>query len=72
MEEEAKIEVARAQAEVADMRREHSKNMKFMNKTQLQEKDWERQGEMLKTSVRTDQLSAGCSCANCWSIVGEI
>ncbi|KAI0753894.1 hypothetical protein BC629DRAFT_1598564 [Irpex lacteus] len=57
VEEEAKIEVARAQAEVADMRREHSKNMKFMNKTQLQEKDWERQGEMLKTSLEKSELT---------------
>lgn len=52
VEEEAKLEVTRANAELSELRREHNKTVKSMNQTQLQEKDRERHGEMLKTSVR--------------------
>ncbi|KAI0087913.1 hypothetical protein BDY19DRAFT_907325 [Irpex rosettiformis] len=72
VEEESKLEVAKAHAELANMRREHSKNMKFMNQTQLQEKDWERHGEMLKTSLEKAELTIKHQAETIVQLRGEV
>ncbi|KAI0695978.1 hypothetical protein BC835DRAFT_1414516 [Cytidiella melzeri] len=56
-EEQAKLEVAQVNTELQELRRERDKNMKFVNQTQLQEKDWEHHGDMLRTSLEKSELT---------------
>ncbi|KAI0338988.1 hypothetical protein BDW22DRAFT_1487354 [Trametopsis cervina] len=56
-EEQTKTELNQINEELLTMRRERDKNVKAMSRTQLQEKEWERHGELLQTSLEKSELT---------------